>query len=44
MNYCILYIPDHTKKTVTVLRVVYGRRNLDTILTEYEKELRDYTN
>lgn len=43
-NYCILYIPDHTKKTVTVLRVVYGRRNLDTILTEYEKELRDYTN
>lgn len=37
-NFCVLYIPDSERKTVTILRVVYGGRNLDGILAEYEKE------
>lgn len=35
-NYCVLYIPNREQKTVTILRVVYGGRNLDAILAEYE--------
>lgn len=34
-NYCILYIPDNEQKNVTIIRVAYGGRNLDTILAEY---------
>jgi plasmid stabilization system protein ParE len=35
-NYCVLYTPNREQKTVTVLRVVYGGRNLDAIFAEYE--------
>lgn len=28
-NYLVLYIPDHEENVVTVLRVLYGGRNID---------------
>jgi len=28
-NYLIFYIPDHEKGTVTILRVMYGARDID---------------
>jgi len=30
-KYLILYLPDETKKTVEIIRVVYGRRNMENI-------------
>ncbi|MGI6412677.1 MAG: type II toxin-antitoxin system RelE/ParE family toxin [Syntrophomonadaceae bacterium] len=33
-NYLIFYIPDHDKRTVTILRVMYGGRNIDRHLNE----------
>ena len=33
-NYIMYYFPDMNTKTIYVLRVVYGRRNLDEILRE----------
>lgn len=35
-NYCILYIPNNERKIVSILHVVYGGRNMDAILAEYE--------
>lgn len=35
-NYCVFYIPAHVKKTVTILRVVYGGRDIDRVLAECE--------
>ena len=37
-NYCVLYIPNHTEKTVTILRVVYGGRDIERTLAEFEHE------
>lgn len=34
-HYCILYYPDQGRKTVTILRIVYGRMDLDRVLREY---------
>ena len=31
-NYLVFYIPDHQVKTVTVLRVMYGGRDIDAQL------------
>lgn len=31
-NYLVFYIPDHQAKTVTVLRVMYGGRDIDAQL------------
>ena len=31
-NYLVLYIPDHHKKVVTILRVMYARRDIDNQL------------
>lgn len=28
-NYLVFYIPDHNRKTVTVLRIMYGGRNIN---------------
>lgn len=33
-NYLIFYIPDHDKRMVTILRVMYGGRNIDRHLNE----------
>ncbi len=33
-NYIMYYFPDMNAKTIYVLRVIYGRRNLDEILQE----------
>ncbi len=34
-HYCILYVPEKENMTVTILRVVYGGRDLDKLLNEY---------
>lgn len=31
-NYLVFYIPDNEKLTVTVMRVMYGARNIDNEL------------
>ena len=36
-NYAIFYIPDKTKKLVTVIRVMYSGRDVDKQLDEFTK-------
>ena len=36
-NYVVLYIPDRDKKVVTILRVMYTRRDIDHQLNLYTK-------
>lgn len=36
-NYCVLYIPDIDKAVVTIIRVMYGGRDIDTQLEKYTK-------
>ena len=36
-NYVIFYIPDKTKKLVTVIRVMYSGRDVDKQLDEFTK-------
>ena len=33
-NYLVFYIPNHQEKTVTVIRIMYGGRDVDTQLHE----------
>ncbi|NLC74769.1 MAG: type II toxin-antitoxin system RelE/ParE family toxin [Clostridiales bacterium] len=36
-NYCVLYIPDEEQALVTVIRVMYGGRDIDMQLKECTK-------
>ncbi len=36
-NYCVLYIPDNEKAVVTIIRVMYGGRDIDTQLKKHTK-------
>jgi len=36
-NYSILYIPDIEKTVVTIIRVIYGGRDIETQLRKYTK-------
>lgn len=36
-NYCVLYISDMEKAVVTIVRVMYGGRDMDTQLKKYTK-------
>jgi toxin ParE1/3/4 len=31
-NYCVFYIPDKGKQVVTIIRVMYGKRDIDSQL------------
>ena len=33
-NFLVLYIPDETENKVHILRVVYGKRDLDAVLSD----------
>ena len=33
-NYIVYYLPDETNRRITILRILYGRRNLSEILAE----------
>ena len=35
-NYLVFYIPDHQVKTVTVLRIMYGGRDIDAQLRKMQ--------
>jgi len=37
-NYCVFYIPDLDKKTVSVIRVIYGGRDIDAQLAKHATE------
>ena len=37
-NYLMYYLADTDKKTITVLRIVYGKRNVDEILRKLNPE------
>ena len=36
-NYVVFYIPDEDTKTVTVVRVMYNERDVDTQLNQHTK-------
>ena len=36
-NYILYYLPDSEQKTIFVLRIVYGRRNIDEILRQISR-------
>lgn len=36
-NYCVLYIPNMKKVMVTIIRVMYGGRDIDAQLNKYTK-------
>jgi toxin ParE1/3/4 len=36
-NYCVLYIPNIEKAVVTIIRVMYGGRDIETQLKKYTK-------
>lgn len=36
-NYILYYLPDPAEKMIFVLRIVYGRRNMDEILRQIDK-------
>ena len=33
-NYMVLYLPDESKRTVTIIRIMYGGRDIDKHLAE----------
>ena len=35
-NYVVLYLPDESKNVVTIIRVMYGRRDIDKQLNRSE--------
>ena len=37
-NYCVLYIPDAEKAVVTIIRVMYGGRDIDTQLRKCTRQ------
>ena len=37
-NYCVLYIPDAEEAVVTIIRVMYGGRDIDTQLKRYTRQ------
>lgn len=36
-NYCVLYIPDTEKAVVTIIRIMYGGRDIEAQLQKYTK-------
>lgn len=37
-NYCVLYIPNAENAVVTIIRVMYGGRDIDVQLKKYTKQ------
>lgn len=37
-NYCVLYIPNKVDAVVTIIRVMYGGRDIDAQLEKYTKQ------
>lgn len=37
-NYCVLYIPNKEDAVVTIIRVMYGGRDMDTQLKKYTRQ------
>ena len=37
-NFCVFYIPDLDRQTVSIVRVMYGGRVVDSVLEQYGEE------
>ena len=37
-NFCVFYIPDLDRQTVSIVRVMYGGRDVDSVLEQYSEE------
>jgi len=37
-NYCVLYIPNKEDAVVTIIRVMYGGRDMDTQMKKYTRQ------
>ena len=37
-NYCVFYIPDLSKKIVSIIRVMYGNRDIEAELVKHTAE------
>ncbi len=35
-HYCVFYTPDHDRKIVNITRVLYGGRDIETVLADHE--------
>lgn len=38
-KYCVFYIPNSAQKTVSIIRVLYGGRDIETVLAENEDHI-----
>ncbi len=38
-NYCVLYMPDHDRKVVSVTRILYGGRDIENVLAGDEESI-----
>ena len=36
-HYCVFYMPDHDSKVVNITRVLYGGRDIETVLADSEE-------
>ena len=36
-HYCVFYMPDHDSKVVNITRVLYGGRDMETVLADGEE-------
>ena len=39
-RYCVFYIPDISSRSVSVIRVMYGGRDVDRRLAEFAEEMK----
>lgn len=39
-NYCVFYIPDKETMTITVIRVIYGGRDIEKQLNDFTEDVR----
>ena len=35
-HYCVFYMPDHDHKVVNIIRILYGGRDMETVLADSE--------
>lgn len=37
-HYCVFCMPDHNRKVVTIIRILYGKMDMETVISNNEKE------
>ena len=41
-NYCVFYIPDKAELTVTIIRIIYGGRDIEKQLEEHTEDISEH--